>query len=79
MKRRVAGKKVNNPSYFTCSRHGKKGYFSKREANRAARMYHPTEHMNAYQCSADPTLWHLGHLPKSVTKRGVPRDVACGP
>ena len=70
-------KGINNPAYSWCAQHQKKGYISKREAKRAARMYHPGEHLNVYQCTTDVGMWHIGHLPSAVVKRGVPREVVC--
>lgn len=66
-------KKVNRPDYVTCSTHGKRGYHSKKEAERAARMFHPGHHLSAYACDTGTGLWHLGHLPKQVIRKRIPR------
>lgn len=67
-----------NPDYVTCSVHQKRGYYSRKAANQAARVYHPGEHMDSYPCELGTGLWHIGHLPKRVVTRGVPRDIATG-
>lgn len=69
---------VDNPDYVTCSVHMKRGYHSRKDANRAARTYHPGEHLDAYPCDLGTGLWHIGHLPKTVVRRGVDRAVATG-
>lgn len=67
------------PDYVTCTEHGKRGYVSKKDAERAARMYHPGEHLDVYRCSNGTGLWHIGHLPKVVVRRGVDRKQATVP
>ena len=41
---------------FTCAACGKRGYASRDQAEKAARLLHPGERMRAYQCGP---LWHL--------------------
>lgn len=45
----------------TCTRCGKKSYPNRRTARKAARIYHPGDHLTAYPCPDNPRLWHLGH------------------
>ena len=65
-----------NPDYVTCGVHQKRGYYSRREAERAARMYHQGEHLDAFPCNLGTGLWHIGHLPAVVVARGVDRKQA---
>jgi hypothetical protein len=60
----------------SCVKHRKRGYLSKREAERAIRMYHPGEHLDTFECDLGTGMWHVGHLPDPVIQRGVPRDIA---
>jgi hypothetical protein len=72
----LARGKAGYPDYVTCTTHEKRGYHSKKEAERAARIYHPTEHLDVYACSNGTGLWHIGHLPEVVVRRGVDRKQA---
>lgn len=64
------------PDYVTCTTHDKRGYTSKKDAERAARMYHPGDHLDVYECTNGTGLWHFGHLPEVVVRRGVDRKQA---
>jgi hypothetical protein len=66
----LARRNAGYPDYVTCATHDKRGYYSKKEAERAARMYHPGEHLDVFPCSNGTGLWHCGHLPEVVVKRG---------
>lgn len=48
---------------------GKRAYRNRREAKRAARRYHPGDHLSAYPCGQ---LWHYGHL-QNVVRHGQMR------
>lgn len=67
--------------YVYCEVHEKRGYSSKREAKRAAKRWHPGEHLDAYPCDRGTGLWHIGHLPSGVLRRGTVdrRTLATGP
>lgn len=67
---------VANVDFVTCEVHNKRGYYTRKDANRAARAHHPGEHLDAYPCDRGTGLWHIGHLPPVVLKSGVPRAVA---
>jgi len=55
----------------TCPTHGKKWWFSKKEAKKAARINHPGERLSVYRCSERDEYWHLGHLNPLVIQRGI--------
>jgi hypothetical protein len=53
---------------FTCQRHGKVAYRSRREARGASRRHHDSG-LREYRCTAFRGCWHIGHMPPMV-KRG---------
>lgn len=50
-----------------CRTHGKNLYRSRRAARRAARRFHPGDHLSSYPCDEHSARWHIGHLPAAVT------------
>lgn len=51
-----------------CARHAKDSHGSRRAARKVIRAIHDPA-MRPYRCDAQPTLWHIGHLPW-VVRRG---------
>lgn len=52
--------------YVTCPGCGKRGYYSRKAARKAAQAA-SLRGLNAYRCKVwDEELWHLGHLPDPV-------------
>lgn len=64
---------MSEPVWVSCLVHGKRGYYSRRDAERAARMYHPGDHLDSYPCDQGTGLFHIGHLPIAVLKGGARR------
>lgn len=59
------------PDLGVCPACSKWRYSSRAYAKKkAARRFHPGDRLSVYQCPADSTVWHFGHLPNAV-RRGV--------
>lgn len=56
-----------------CVRCGKRNYFTKAEAKRAARGFESRSgKLRPYRCG---DAWHLGHLPTRIRQGEVTRDI----
>ncbi|MCA1670929.1 MAG: hypothetical protein LC799_01545 [Actinobacteria bacterium] len=48
--------------YFCVPCGGKQAYGSRKDARKAARVFHPQERgLGAYECSSENGIWHIGH------------------
>ncbi len=65
-------------AYVFCDEHSKRGYFKKKDAERAIRKWHKGEHLDVYPCTRGTGLWHIGHLPIKVRAGVVARGVITG-
>lgn len=62
-----------DPRYWhTCPACGKRAWPSRRAARRAARGRYAD--LTAYPCPHRPGWWHLGHLPRSITRGRATRS-----
>ena len=61
--------------YVHCTTCGKRAYFTRKAAKRAARRIHPDQQLNAYRCGP---YWHYGHLPNAVRFGVLPRGAQSG-
>lgn len=59
-----------------CKTHQKQSYSSKKRARKSLKLH--SGHLNAYQCSDNPQLWHIGHLAPDVIKGHIDRETYYG-
>jgi hypothetical protein len=59
------------PRLGICTECGKRIYTHKAHAKKAARVFHPGEHLAVYRCGE---WWHYGHLPKPVREGKTTRS-----
>lgn len=58
--------------YTWCPTCGKRGYYSRKDGKAALRRFHAADKgMREYRCPATPALWHIGHMPDIVRRRGT--------
>jgi hypothetical protein len=58
-------------SYVYCAHHHKVAYTSKKEARRARRILHRSDHKEIYECTQHSGTFHLGDLPYHVKNRSL--------
>lgn len=68
----MSGKARATLQFTYCEDCEKRGYFSRKIARAAREVWHLGDKgVRPYECPAKRGLWHLGHMPSTVRRRGV--------